>query len=134
MDRSEEFQAAVIAGDAATVAARLAEDPQLAAPRGDGTDPVALAAQHGRLEVLRLLLEAGGVAPPEGDTRQAPTPLMRAAAAGAADAVALLLQYGADPALRDLEGRTAADLADAAGHHDLARRLAPDSEAERIIR
>jgi ankyrin repeat protein len=135
MDVSREFQAAVIAGDAATVAARLAEDPRLAAPcRGDGTDPVALAARHGRLEVLRLLLEAGGAAAPEGDPRAAPTALMRAAAAGAADAVALLLQYGADPALRDPAGRTAADIAEAAGHHDLARRLAPDAEAERIIR
>src|SRR4051812_30026159 len=98
MDRSKEFQEAVIAGDAATVAARLAEDPQLAAPgRGDGSDPVALAAQHGRLEVLRLLLEAGGVTPPESDPRQAPSALMRAAGTGAEDAVALLLEYGADP-------------------------------------
>ena len=47
--------------------------------------------------------------------------------------VALLLQYGADPALRDREGRTAADLAREAGHNALARRLSTDSEAERIV-
>jgi ankyrin repeat protein len=135
MDRSKEFLAAVMAGDTTTVAARLAEDPALAAPGGDdGTDPVALAARHSRLEVLRLLLEAGATTAAARNGREAPTALMRAAAAGAADAVALLLQHGADPALRDAEGRTAADLADAAGHHDLARRLAPDADAERIIR
>jgi ankyrin repeat protein len=129
------FERAVIEGDTATVAACLAADPGLAAPRrGDGADPIVLAARHRRLQVLQLLLEAGAVAPPEGDPRGAPTALMQAAMVGDADAVALLLQYGADPALRDPEGRTAADLADAAGHHDLARRLAPDAEGERIIR
>jgi len=135
MTEPNSFEQAVIAGDTATVAARLAQDPSLAAPRrGDGADPVVLAARHRRLEVLRLLLEAGAAAPPEGDPRRAPSALMQAAMVGDADAVALLLQYGADPALRDREGRTAADLARAAGHESLARRLSTDSEAERIVR
>ena len=69
----------------------------------------------------------------EGDPREAPTALMAAAAAGHHDAVALLLEFGADPALRDREGLTAADHATAAGHADLARRLSTDAEAERLI-
>jgi uncharacterized protein len=37
--------------------------------------------------------------------------------------VELLLQHGADPRLRDEEGRTAADHARAQGHPSLAERL-----------
>lgn len=62
------------------------------------------------------------------------TPLMLAAAAGAEGMVALLLELGADAALRDGEGRTAADLAFGNGHADLGRRLGPDAEAERVLR
>ncbi|MCO6416272.1 ankyrin repeat domain-containing protein [Siccirubricoccus sp. KC 17139] len=134
MSSQARFQEAVMAGDAASVRAMLAAEPHLAAPRrGDGTDPVVLAARHGRVEVLRLLLQAGGVAQAEGDPDGPPTALMAAAEAGQEEAVALLLEYGADPALRDRQGRTAADLAEAAGHHALRRRLATPAEAERVV-
>lgn len=62
------------------------------------------------------------------------TPLMLAAAAGAEEMVSLLLELGADAALRDGEGRTAAELAFGNGHTDLGQRLGPQSEAERILR
>lgn len=62
------------------------------------------------------------------------TPLMLAAAAGQAELAALLLELGADPAQRDEEGRTAADLAVAGGHADLGQRLGPATEADRILR
>lgn len=134
MDQPE-FLAAVGRGDAPKVAAMLAKDPQLAAPRpGKAADPVALAARHGHLAVLRLLLERGAMEAAEGDAQAAPTALMAAAGAGQQDAVALLLEHGADPALRDAAGRTAADHATEAGHGDLARRLGTDAAAERILR
>ena len=133
MDQPD-FLTAVGQGDAPAVAAMLAADPSLAAPRsGQAADPVALAARHGHLAVLRLLLERGAMEAAEGDPREAPTALMAAASAGQQDAVALLLEHGADPALRDPAGRTAADLATEAGHADLARRLSTDAEAERMV-
>lgn len=51
------------------------------------------------------------------------TPLMEAAYNGQVDMVEILLQHGADPRLRDEEGRTAADHARAQGHASLAERL-----------
>lgn len=51
------------------------------------------------------------------------TPLMEAAYNGQVDMVEILLQHGADPRLRDGEGRTAADHAHAQGHASLAERL-----------
>jgi ankyrin repeat protein len=128
------FDRAVAAGDAATVARMLRSVPGLARPRGEGAaDPVALAARHGRVEVLRLLIEAGGLPWTEGDGRATPSALMQAAAAGDAEAVALLLEHGADPALRDQAGRTAADHAAEAGHPEVAQQLKTPSEAERIV-
>lgn len=62
------------------------------------------------------------------------TPLMLAAATGADEMVALLLELGADAARRDGEGRTAADLAFENGHTDLGQRLGPDAEADRFLR
>ena len=62
------------------------------------------------------------------------TPLMLAASAGAEEAVALLLELGADAARRDGQGRTAADLAFENGHADLGQRLGPDAEADRFLR
>lgn len=83
------------------------------------------AALSGDLETLRALL--GRCGDPAQDGLQvggaAVTPLMAAAAAGHEAAVALLLECGADPALRDLHGRTAAFYARNAGHHHLAERL-----------
>ena len=135
MNHADAFIAAVGRGDAPAVAAMLAEVPALAHPRpGRTADPVALAAQLGHLAVLRLLLEHGAMAAVEAEPRQAPSPLMQAAGAGRTEAVALLLEHGADPALRDPAGRTAADHALAAGHTDLAQRLGPDAEAERVAR
>jgi ankyrin repeat protein len=51
------------------------------------------------------------------------TPLMSAAEAGHADVVAYLLQQGADPSVRDANGKSAFDLARAAGAMDVARML-----------
>jgi ankyrin repeat protein len=129
------FLSAVRDGDAAKVRQCLKADSSLATLKfDDGASALAMAARLGRLEVLRILLDAGAAAVPEDEPRHAPTALMEAAASGHAEAAALLLQHGADPALRDAEGRSAADHARANGHADLAQRLQTDTVAERIIR
>jgi len=133
-DPANSFLNAVRDGDAGTVRRLLAGDPSLVTLNfDDGTAPLALAARLGRIEVLRALLEAGALRRPVADPGGAPSALMEAAAAGNADAVALLLEHGADAALRDREGRTAADHAQAAGHAALATRLEPAAEAERTV-
>jgi ankyrin repeat protein len=130
-----EFLSAVRDGDAAQVHACLKADQSLAGLKfDDGASTIAMAARLGRLEVLRLLLDSGGIRPAEEDPDNAPTALMEAAASGEAEAAALLLQHGADPSRRDPEGRTAADYAQENGHPDLAQRLRPDTEAERNLR
>jgi ankyrin repeat protein len=45
--------------------------------------------------------------------------------ARAAEIVELFLRYGADPARRNGDGKTAADLANARGMFDIAARLTP---------
>lgn len=51
------------------------------------------------------------------------TPLMRAAARGQEEIVGLLLKHGADPTHRNVDGKTASDLADEAGHHTVMELL-----------
>ncbi len=134
LDESE-FLSAVRDGDAARVRECLEADPSLAGLKfDDGASTLGMAARLGRMEVLRVLLDCGAVPPAEEKPENAPTALMEAAASGEAEAAALLLQHGADPALRDPEGRTAADHAQANGHPDLAQRLRLDTRAERTLR
>jgi ankyrin repeat protein len=80
----------------------------------------------GKVDRLRELLAAGPTlaksAHPSGDT-----PLMRLPddEARAAEIVELFLRYGADPARRNGDGKTAADLANERGMFDIAARLTP---------
>jgi ankyrin repeat protein len=87
---------------------------------------LALAAQHGHAEIVRLLLEAG-----EDPDRYNPvgchshsTPLHQAAFNGHEEVVRLLVERGARLGLRDLLYRgTPADWADHAGRPEIARYL-----------
>lgn len=78
------------------------------------------AAGHQR-EICRMLLAAGA----EVDARQAGgfTPLHEAAQNGDPEMVELFLSAGADATATTDDGKTAADLAEAASHPDVARRL-----------
>ena len=51
------------------------------------------------------------------------TPLHSAAKGGAEQAVKLLLKYGADPNIRNANGQLAMDIAELAGHHQIAQLL-----------
>lgn len=85
--------------------------------------PLAVAAAHGHLFVMAALLRRGA------SPNYAPPPtklsaLMCAAAGGHLKAVALLLAHGAQPTQKDAEGRTAWDIAGAAGQTDVQILLA----------
>lgn len=74
-------------------------DPSLA--RGIGSTPLHSAANQGRTEVVRALLEGG--APVNAMSEHVPTPLREAiwSQNPNAEVVRLLLEYGADPAIGD---------------------------------
>ena len=74
-----------------------------------GWAPLHYAATKGHLEVMKVLLENHAyidAASPNGST-----PLMMAAMYGTPSAVKLLLEAGADPSLKNIQGLTAIDFA-----------------------
>ena len=86
--------------------------------------PLHSAAAARSVPIARLLLERGApVNARQGRGSLGFTPLMEAAFNGQADMVETLLGHGADPGLRDEEGRSAADHARAQGHAAVAERL-----------
>ncbi len=104
------LEAALLArpGSPGSIADRLAHYSRVPWPATPDLQDVlglalAYAALHGRVEALRLLLDAGADPNhrPPFDSRA--TALHRAAMGDHADAVRLLVEAGADPRLRDLE-------------------------------
>jgi ankyrin repeat protein len=83
--------------------------------------PLHAAAAGRHLEVCRVLLAAG--ADVDATQHGGYTPLHEAAQHGDAEMVELFLSAGADPSVLVAEGGSPADLAEAAGHHDVATRL-----------
>jgi ankyrin repeat protein len=83
--------------------------------------PLHAAAAGRHLEVCRILLAAG--ADVDATQHGGYTPLHEAAEHGDVEMVELFLSAGANPAATDDRHMTPADLAEAAGHHDVAARL-----------
>ena len=83
--------------------------------------PLHAAAAGRHIEVCRLLLAAG--ADIDATQHGGYTPLHEAAQHGDVEMVELFLSAGADPTASVQDGGTPADLAEAAGHHDVATRL-----------
>ena len=96
-------------------------DPNLWATGGLRVQPLHSAVAGGHEEVARMLVEAGAAI----DTAQRDgyTPLMGAAQNGLAGTVDLLLARGADPKAYNVDILTAAELAERAGHADVAARI-----------
>lgn len=110
------------------MAARLlgaGADPAAVADNAMRVQPLHSAAAARSVETCRVLLEFG--APPDAAQHQGWTALMSAAQHGLEPLVDLLLAHGASLDERAEDGRNAADLAAAAGHHALAARLTPPS-------
>ena len=77
-----------------------------------------LAASNDHADVVELLLQRGAKAN-QRERTQGWTALIWAAKQGHQASVAALLRHGADPGIRDGNGRTAADWAMEAGHPDV---------------
>src|SRR5262249_33474306 len=110
---------AVSAGHREVVALLLAQPGiKVDAQDQEGDTALMLAARHGSLDIVDLLLKAGanpnlatGIIPDAANTRFGCTALMSAARYGYLDIVQLLLKAGANPNLKNNRGETAADLA-----------------------
>jgi hypothetical protein len=125
------FFSGVVQGDVALVRDVLASNPDAvrwAKPVKENDKPFAtnetglmLAAQEGHVEVMRVLIDAGA----ELNARQSRrwTPLMYAAERSRADAVGLLLAKGANTALKNEGGDTAATMAAQRQDFALARQI-----------
>lgn len=96
----------------------------------DKTNAIQLAAQNGRLEMVRLLLEAGGnvnwiinptdfSTPYYFGTRTYGTALHYAAAGGFPDVVEFLMEKGADSKILDSAGKTAVARARENNHEEI---------------
>jgi ankyrin repeat protein len=125
----------IAAGDGDAVRDELERRPDLAAERNDdGLSPVLYALRHGQADLVETILDANPAldvfdAAAVGRTRgleellEAEAGLAQARAADGStalhlaarfdqkDAAELLLEYGADAAARDADGRTPADVA-----------------------
>jgi ankyrin repeat protein len=93
----------------------LAKGADVQARDRSGRMPIHWAAIGGHENCLRYLLEQDGV-DVNSVSESGWTPLHGAASGNRVDIINVLLELGADPALEDKQGRTAADLAKANGY------------------
>lgn len=84
------------------------------------------AAEEGRVDLVRSLLEAG--ASPNAKSDGDVSVLMWAAARGHLEVVAALLESGADPSTQTRRGRTAVEIAVQEGHEHVAALLRENGE------
>jgi ankyrin repeat protein len=96
-------------------------DPRPASRVGGFTplhSAVATDAGAADIEIVRMLLDGG--AAPNARSQSGSTPLHTAAFTGDRASLDLLLKHGADPGIRNKEGKSAADVARERGHQEIA--------------
>merc|ERR1719384_127431 len=102
----------VAAGNEAGVRRVIESDPGAVNELGlDGTSPLCAAACWGHIDILRLLLEAMASPAQRNDNGPRWTPLHAAALQEQGKACMLLLDYRANPQMRDNEGVTPCEYA-----------------------
>lgn len=97
---------------------RVLIDRGAAVDHASGWTPLHYAASGNSLAVTRMLLKEGARIDPRAPNRR--TPLMLAAQHASEEVVGTLLATGADPAIQDQNGATAAELARGQGRDKLA--------------
>ena len=111
LDPGKEIIKASKAGNVGRIKELLASDPGLLTARDtDDSTPLHCAVWKGQDAVVALLLDAGAdVNLHNKNTHWGTTPLHAAAHANQEAIARMLLEHGANPAARDLEGRTPLD-------------------------
>jgi ankyrin repeat protein len=124
------FCQAVYFGDKETICLFIEAGMNVSRPDSAGNTPLIIAAQLNQVDVAYYLIEKGVNINYQNDYKfqkdyfglkvQGATALMYAAWAGHRDMVELLLRNGADPLLKNIEGKTSLDLAMFRGHYSVA--------------
>jgi ankyrin repeat protein len=96
-------------------------DPDATSTNAMRVQPLHSAAAGRHVEICRVLLAAGAAV--NAVQRDSSAPLHAAAQHGDDEMVELFLSAGADPTARVVDGSTPAELAEVAGHVDVAKRL-----------
>lgn len=115
---------AVRGGHTGFVSLLLIQGANVNATDENNRTPLMLAAEDGQLELVNLLIESKSDVNAR-DLKVGQTPLMAAAIGGHDAVVTALLKAGADPALKDNDGRLARELAEANEHPATAELLKP---------
>ena len=129
-DGATALQSAAVGGHADVVRALAARGARVGTHDSRGFTPLHYAVSHGNGNMVRTLLSLK--ADPNAVSLTGDTPLMDAARYDAPDLARLLIEAGADPNARNKnKHQTAADIAAAQGHADLARYLRQQGERHR---
>src|SRR6266566_8140142 len=109
-------------------------DPRPASRNGGFTplhSAVATDAGAVDIEIVRMLLAAG--ADPNAKSQSGSTPLHTVGFTGDREGLDLLMRHGADLAIKNNDGKTAAEIARERGHGEIAERLTSRVARERIV-
>ena len=109
-------------GHLRAVALLLDRGAKVDATDGEDVTPLILASYRGQTDVVKLLLERGAAVNAR-EKRNGLSSLSHAVGRGDKELVSVLLAHGADPLLKDADGRTALERAEANGASEIVALL-----------